>query len=60
MLADVGEERVCGGGGGGGRGSHGGGEARAAVCVDAPLRHRVKGGVWDVDDGFEPGRFEEV
>lgn len=60
MLADVGEERVCGGGGGGGRGPHGSGEARAAVCIDAPLRHRVEGGVWDVDDGFKAGRFEEV
>lgn len=60
VLADVGKERVCGGGGGGGRGADGGGEARAAVGVDAPLRHRVEGGVWDMDDCFEAGRFEEV
>ena len=50
---DVGEELVGGGGGGSGRGAHGGGEARAPVCLDAPLIHRVEGGVRNMDDRFK-------
>lgn len=60
VAADVGQEGIGGGGGGNERGAHGSGEARAAVGVDAPGRHRVQGGVRMVDDSFEAVGLEEA
>lgn len=60
VLLNVGEELVGGGGGGSGRGAHGGREARAPVRVDAPLIHRVEGGVRDMDDRFKSLGLDEI